>query len=264
MFSLAAPTPYDLRFRLLGVPVRINPWFWLVMAILSGQNNHLPGVLIFVGCALVSILVHEFGHGLTSASFGYHPSEIVLYGMGGYCACEIERQSPWRRVAVLAMGPGAGFLLLLVVCIVGVLAFNIPFADDLTIMLNLAGIPAPGRGLSMALFRLSRPARMIYTELIWINLMWGLLNLLPVWPLDGGRLCEVLLSMYNRRHGTRWAHIVSLLTAALIAMFFFRSKDLFGGIMFACLALMNYQMLQALHQASRYSDAHDDADWWKR
>jgi Zn-dependent protease len=264
MFSLAAPTPYDLRFHLLGVRVRINPWFWLVMAIISGQNNHLPGVLIFIGCAFVSILVHEFGHGLTSASFGYHPSEIVLYGMGGYCACEIERQTPGQRLAVLAMGPGAGFLLLLIVCIVGVLAFNIPFADDLTIMLRMIGIPTPGRELSLAFDRLTGPARTIYLTLFWINLMWGLLNLLPVWPLDGGRLCEVLLSMYNRRHGTRWAHIVSLLTAAVVAMYFLRSRDLFGGIMFASLAFMNYQVLQALHQASRYSDAYDDADWWKR
>ena len=41
MLGLAAPTPYDLRFRLLDIPVRVNPLFWLVMAILSGAETGL-------------------------------------------------------------------------------------------------------------------------------------------------------------------------------------------------------------------------------
>lgn len=57
-------TPYDLRFQLLGMPVRVHPLFWLVAAMLGWRNENIPLVLIWVGCVFVSILVHEYGHGL--------------------------------------------------------------------------------------------------------------------------------------------------------------------------------------------------------
>jgi Zn-dependent protease len=262
MLGVSAPTPYDLRFRLLDIPVRVHPLFWLVMAILSGQDNNLPGILIFIGCAFVSILVHEYGHGLMSRAFGYRPYEVVLYAMGGYCQCELERQSPWEKVAVLLSGPGAGFALLGLVFVAGGLFFGITPADDLALIclpLGLGG-PPPGE----AFFQLNRTLRVVYLELIWINLMWGILNLFPIWPLDGGRLCEVLLGMVDRRKGTRWAHVVSLLTAGFLAVVFFRWEQLGMGIWFAYFAFLNYQMLQALHQSARYGAMEDDADWWKR
>ena len=46
--------------------------------------------------------------------------------------------------------------------------------------------------------------------MLWINIMWGLLNLLPVWPLDGGQITETVLSQVNPYDGRRWTHIVSL------------------------------------------------------
>ena len=52
-----------------------------------------------------------------------------------------------------------------------------------------------------------------YWFLVWINLLWGLVNLLPMWPLDGGQATQILLSLYDRSRGQRWAHIVSLLVA---------------------------------------------------
>ena len=102
-------TPYDLRFRFLDIPVRIHPLFWLMMAVLGWRDNDLASVLIWVGCAFVSILVHEFGHGLMAKQFRGSPS-IVLYGLGGLCYSQGERTAG-QRLAVLLAGPGAGFLL---------------------------------------------------------------------------------------------------------------------------------------------------------
>lgn len=262
MLGVAAPTPYDLRFRLLGIPVRVHPLFWLVMALLSGGQNHLPLILTFIGCAFVSILVHEFGHGLMARYFGYHPSEIVLYGMGGYCACEIDRQTPWQRAAVLLAGPGAGFLFLAVIFAAGAALRGIRLSDDLTLMGVLLGIG--GGGLSPAFRALPDTFKLVYLILIGINLIWGIFNLFPIWPLDGGRLAEVFLSMYNRRHGTRWAHVISLLTAGMLAVVCFQREEIPMGILLAYFGFVNYQVLQALHQSARYGLAEDDADWWKR
>src|SRR5262249_50079467 len=112
MLGMPEPTPYDVRFRFLGIPVRVHPLFWLATAVLggSGGNETLGPILIWVGCVFVSILVHEYGHGLTARLFRCSPS-IVLYGMGGLCYSESERQTPLQRVAVLLAGPGAGLLL---------------------------------------------------------------------------------------------------------------------------------------------------------
>lgn len=262
MLDVAAPTAYDLRFRLLRIPVRIHPLFWLVMAVLSGQDNNLGGVLLFVGCAFVSILVHEYGHGLMSRSLGYQAHEIVLFAMGGYCVCEIERQSPWQKVAVLLSGPGAGFALLGVVFVVAGLVFGMTPADDLALVGAVLGVGE--LRLGPGFFRMGSTVRILFLELVQINLLWGILNLFPIWPLDGGRLCEVFLGMYNRRQGTRWAHVVSLLTAGLLAVVFFRKEQMGMGIWFAYFAFRNYQVLQTLHQSARYGLDEDDADWWKR
>jgi stage IV sporulation protein FB len=261
MLGLAPPTAYDLRFRLLGIPVRVNPLFWLVMAILSGGDNQLPRILTFVGCAFVSILVHEYGHGLMSRHFGHEPTEVVLYGMGGYCLCDLERQTPWQRAAVLFAGPGAGFLLIGLIALLGLVFFRIPFSDDLNMMTSMLGLG--GGNLSGAIRRLPPTGLEILWIMIWINLLWGIVNLFPIWPLDGGRLAEVFLTMYNRRNGRRWAHIVSLVTAGGIAALCLKGGQMFTGIWFIYFAFINYQVLQSF-QSARSSFPEDDADWWKR
>ena len=114
-------TPYDLRFRLLDIPVRVHPLFWLITAVLGWQPNNLPAVLIWIGCVFVSILVHEYGHGLMAKRFRGSPS-IVLYGMGGLCYSQGER-TPWQRLAVLLGRPGAGFIL----CALTLLASSLLF-----------------------------------------------------------------------------------------------------------------------------------------
>ena len=86
MLGLAAPTAYDLRFRLLGVPVRIHPLFWLVACLLGGpwlEGRWGAGyLLLWVACVFVSILVHELGHVLAGRAFGAR-GHILLYSFGG-------------------------------------------------------------------------------------------------------------------------------------------------------------------------------------
>ena len=65
-------------------------------------------VAVWVACVFVSILVHEYGHGLMAKVFDCSPS-IVLWGMGGLCYSQAERQTPGQRLAVVLSGPGAGF-----------------------------------------------------------------------------------------------------------------------------------------------------------
>src|SRR5512135_573735 len=159
MLGMPEPTPYDLRFRFLGIPVRVHPSFWLVAALLGSVDDrgfNPQSTLLWVACVFVSILVHEYGHGLMSRIFRCSPA-IALYGMGGVCYSEAERQSPWQRLAVLIGGPGAGFLLY--------------HAFRIVQRLFSLGV-------------LSNPlGREVVVIMLWINWYWSLLNLFPIWPL---------------------------------------------------------------------------------
>jgi Zn-dependent protease len=239
MLGIPANTPYDLKFHALGIPVRIHPLFWLAAALL-GWNGEEPSLtLVWVVCVLISVLVHEFGHGLVARGFGYRPF-IVLYGMGGLCVSEAERQTRWQRLAVLISGPGAGFVL-----------FGLLYA--VAFILVTKQVPINRTGEQFIRFMLT------------INLFWGLVNLLPIYPLDGGQITGVIATGINSREGMRWTHVISILAGGGVAAWFFSQRLMLTALFFVLFALMNFQILQALHQHARYgSFDEDDADWWKR
>ncbi|MFO0890244.1 MAG: site-2 protease family protein [Isosphaeraceae bacterium] len=256
-------TPYDLRFRLLDVPVRVHPIFWLVTAILGFQDHNLPAVAIWIGCVFLSILVHEYGHALMARRFHGSPS-ILLYGLGGLCYSTGERTDA-QRIAVLLAGPGAGFLLGVVVMLLYSAFFGMSFAEHLALLGSMLGFAADHQSLFSGVTKLrSETTVTIYENLLWINLMWGLVNLLPIWPLDGGQIFQVVMSRTNPRSGLRHSHVVSLVTAGLLAVYFLASDSdrYFRPMMFGMLAYMNYQVLQSLQKAPSFSTSDDD--WWRR
>jgi stage IV sporulation protein FB len=236
MFGMPATTQFDVRFRLLSIPVRVHPFFWLFAAILGPRDGELQDTFIWVLCVFVSIMAHEFGHGLMARLFGYSAS-ISLYAMGGLCYSEAERQSPGQRLAVLFAGPGAGFLLAGLV-----LAFLF------------------GAGHQP----LSPVGQMIVQFLLVINIFWSIFNLLPVWPLDGGQITGVFANLASPRSGTRWTHVISLVTAGVVAVFMFQLGQMFTALLFALFAIQNFQILQSIHRQYAQYGGGDDADWWKR
>ena len=281
MLGIPAATPFDLNFRLLGIPVRISPWFWVVGLLFNlGPGVDLKFVLIWVGCVFVSILIHELGHGLTAKFFGYRPF-IVLHGMGGVCASEGERQTFGQRLAVLIMGPCAQFLVLGGLFLYAWVAWKIgPFGDWYLIRMEL-GFPfklpeliRPGSPYIPDLqrwFSLSDLTRFTFANLVRINFLWPLVNLLPVWPLDGGQITQTLLDRADPVHGPRRTHIIGMITAGAIAVYLASrleglgemSGNMFPVIFFGYFGLINYQALQAHHQ-HYVENGPDDADWWKR
>jgi Zn-dependent protease len=272
----ASETPYDLRFQLLGIPVRVHPFFWLVIAMLGWQSENIPLVLLWVACVFVSILVHEYGHALMARAHGASPS-IVLHAFGGLCIYQPDRERPRQRLAVLLCGPGAGFAFCLLVMLAFSAAFGLTPDEHISFVQYLVGIEPDGRAFLGGFRKLgfgptaqgafdphALNARFeTYWFLIQINIMWGLINLLPVWPLDGGQVTQTVLSQVNPYNGRRWSHIVSLLVAALCAIFIYsRTQSLFNTLFFAYFAVINYQMLDSIQRAQSLG-VYDD-DWWRR
>jgi Zn-dependent protease len=218
MFGNADPTPYDLRFSLFGIPVRVHPLFWVISAAL-GWTRDLKLVAIWVGCVFVSILVHELGHALTAQYFRWSP-QIVLYLHGGFASyVPVWGHSTARSILVTFAGPGAGFVL-----------FAIVFGIHLALKLQEVELPFY--------------AEWTFMQMEFINLWWGLLNLLPIYPLDGGQISSAALSHWRPYDGARIAHRLSIVIAVGVAYLAFRFGHPFMAILFASLAFTNFEALQ--------------------
>jgi len=212
MFFEPKRTPYDVQFRLFDIPVRVHPMFWLVAAILgwNAQSLGFPYLLTWIGCMFVSILVHELGHVFVGRYFGSQ-GHIVLYAMGGLAINSNNLHRNWQRIAVCFAGPGAGFLLL-----AGLLAFL--FAADrerfdaaVALVQSFLGI-----GSGIRLGRTLWDAAILF--LVQINLLWGLLNLLPIWPLDGGQISRDVCGAIFPGRGLRISLGISFVVAGLLAV----------------------------------------------
>lgn len=231
MFGMVQRSQFDLRFRLFGIPVNVTPWFW-VAAIVGGwmpnTNEHLDLLLIWVGCLFVSILVHEMGHAMVARWFGW-PPEIFLYLFGGLAVYRPGYgHTTTRSVLISLAGPGAGFVLYGLIRLLRELALSSGWLLTLD----------PAWGLRVADF---------LVQMEWINLYWGIVNLFPILPLDGGRIAEALLVRVRPASGPRLAAMLSVAVSAAGAFYFYVVNKNFGtfpALFFAVLCISNVQALQ--------------------
>jgi stage IV sporulation protein FB len=200
-----------LRFTLFGVPVRIEPWFWLIGLLFGGSRLDLGrniGVLLLVSWLfvwLVSFLIHEFGHAFFQRKFGGHP-EILLYGCGGL-AIGNGYFSRWQSLIISAAGPvveiGAGLL-------------------------------------AWWLLETVRPQgfflRAVLSDFSWICIVWGLFNLVPMLPLDGGRILNALTN-----GNTRLVAAVGTLAGLLTVAYFLLSGFLLIAVYVGYFCWRNFE-----------------------
>lgn len=213
------PTPLDLKWRMLGIPVRVHPLFWLI-ALLLGLGLPLVYLPVWVICVFVSILIHELGHVLAGKLFGSQ-GHILLYSFGGLAIGSGRLPERWQRIAVSLAGPAAQFLLafLLAIPYVGYAAARGP--DGIEFLDYLFGI------------------------LFGINIFWAVLNLMPIWPLDGGQVSREIFQALMPADGLRISLIVSLVFAVLLAVAGLALGP-FTVILFGMLAFASWQLLSLL------------------
>jgi len=241
MFGTRA-TPLDLHLRLFGSRVIVQPWFWLIAALLApvrlNSDNGIALLLLWILAVFFSILLHEFGHVWMWRIFGVR-ADILLHGMGGLAIAQDEVPRRWQRILVSFAGPAIQLLLwaLLLVLI-------IPLSKPL-----VREYPSLGTFLFFLLV---------------INLIWPLLNLLPIYPLDGGQITREALQMVSTRSAyvnSRPALVASLWLsiATSVGFIVYILLPVFGlaqpyplavgpltAIMFVLFAVNNYQELQMI------------------
>lgn len=201
-------------------------------------------ILLWIIVLLVSILVHELGHALTSRKMtGVTPS-IKLWGMGGlaYPNTQLnQKQSFWVTWAGPLAGLGFFGLIVLTCCTV----YGIAVGTDLTMFLLF-----PSTGINRETFtvlaEMNKPVWFMLNKLLWVNLWWSLINLLPVFPLDGGQIYASI------ERSPKKVLIVGIVTGALVAVAaLLFLQQLFIAILFGYLAFQNYKRLQHLKGHSR-------------
>ena len=215
--SLANPALFAyewrmLKFRLFGIPVVIEWWFWLSAALLGGGMSargpdDWMAVVVWIGIMFVSVLVHEMGHALAGIHFGARPS-IKLHGFGGLTYLPGAYFSRGQSIAVSAAGPLAGLLL---GCLV----------------LTLIKVTPPSSGLVSFAFR----------QALYINFFWTFVNLLPIQPLDGGQILREVL-------GPRRIRVTALIGAALavlLCVWSLHERRVYLAFMLAFFAYYNFR-----------------------
>jgi stage IV sporulation protein FB len=215
--------PYQWRrmiqFSLFNIPIRIQPWFWLTMAFIGGVLR-VDGkeafflLLLFLIAGFISILVHELGHALTAKAFGKHV-EIVLQAFGGYAAYSGGAPlSRTRTFLVTAAGPALQIVLGLAVYF---------FAKSF-----------PGMSFEATYF---------VGKLYEISFIWALLNLLPVLPLDGGRLIQTILGPSR----IKLTLLISIVVAAGVGvLYFMKTGDPLLPIFMGMFAYESFKALKEL------------------
>ena len=156
-----------LKFRLGRVPVLVRPVFFLIPLLGAFQ---LPPVQIAIWAVIVffSVLLHELGHAWAMQAFGFAPS-VELHGMGGLTHWPRGAQpTAAMNLAVSLAGPGIQLLL-------GVAVWWL--ARDLA---------------------LSQNVRFVAGQLVWVNIGWALVNLLPILPWDGGNSLDAFIRVLTR------------------------------------------------------------------
>lgn len=249
-FAEPPPTRYDLHFRLAGVPVRVHPLFWLVGTLLGAGADAPPvQVLIWLVAVFFSILVHEFGHALAFGRYGVR-SHIVLYSFGGlavpdsaYAGLPSRRArygSPQSQVLVAFAGPAAGFALAAaVVAALYFAGYHVSFSTGLASFLDFEFGPPDN---PIPYFKVS----LLVHFLLYINIFWGLVNLLPIYPLDGGQIFRAILVRFNPADGVRQSLMLSVFTAAgLAVVVWVKLQSVFMGLLFGYLAYLSFATLQS-------------------
>ena len=206
------------RFRVLGIPVRVDPSFVLIAAVLGFGAGDLTFLVTWVIVVFVSVLVHELGHAVAFRAYGQEP-QVLLQGMGGLTWAS-GSLTGGRDIVVSLAGPLTALVLL--------------------------GLPA--WWLDHSIEGVSSTWALVVREVFFVNVVWSGVNLLPVLPLDGGQVTASLLRRVLGDSGQRAAHVVSIVVAGGAALLAFSWGYPFGAMFAVFFVATNWSGLRRREQ----------------
>lgn len=210
---------HGIFFWLLRTLVKVRWWFF-ASAVLLGLRSRSPmELLVWVVVSFAAILLHEMGHALAARIYGQTP-QIELHGFGGVTKWAWVDELKWsQRVFISLAGPGIG---LLIGGLIAVRDTFVPSADPY-------------------LFRLAT------RDFLWVTLGWGLFNLLPLMPMDGGQaMSEILEHRMGQSAGRHRARQISCVTGGIGLVVALLLGHTWAALLCGIFAFDNYQRMRGL------------------
>lgn len=172
-----APDPWSIQFaRVAGISLRLHVTLLLLLVYVGVTRK---GMLAFVAGLFFCILLHELGHALTARRFGYPIRRITLYPIGGIATLE-ENPKPRHELWIALAGP----------------AVNVAIVAALAVAFRLTGVGLVERLVSIRML----PGGFLsggdtLTLLAVANVSLVVFNLIPAFPMDGGRVLRAALAI---------------------------------------------------------------------
>jgi Zn-dependent protease/CBS domain-containing protein len=186
--------------RVMGVPIRLHFTFILLLAFLlvtglGGRSS--AGYLVYVSGLILSVLLHELGHAWVSSQYGIRTIEIVMFPIGGVSRLR-RRARPSEELWIALAGPTVNLVLAVIFYFV---------ATTHNPILNLSSIDKP-------------TDENLATQLFLGNLALAGLNLLPAFPMDGGRILRAVLARFKpEAEATHIAALAGRMLAISLALY---------------------------------------------
>ena len=219
-----------VRFRLFGFPVSIHLSFLLVPALLLGTRLSSLSVVLWGVSILVSVILHELGHAAAVRRFGGRVDDIRIFALGGVTVWREGAASmpEWKHFLVAAAGSGVGLFAGL-----GLYSF-----------IRLGGMGEAARAFVLQPWSIDLLAADRYGEylvfsagaFIWVSVVWGLVNWLPIGGLDGSKMLRVVLVKLLGPSGDLHSRIIGLLVGAAAAVWFWQRGMVIAAVLSAAFA----------------------------
>ena len=193
---------------IFGIPIRLH-WtlglFFLFFIWLASREAlsiaSVSLLLSFIICLYICILLHEFGHSLTAKRYGVKTRDIILSPIGGLARLESIPENPFQEFKVAINGPIVNLV------IAGLLAAII-------YLMNLPFLPEIVDGIVRI------DSSNFLQWLMYMNIGVFLFNLIPAFPMDGGRILRSLLSLkMTRTKATFWASMLGKFFAVVFVVY---------------------------------------------
>ncbi len=178
------------RYRLcdlFGIPLYLDFSLIILLILFSWGSTIFDGI-VSAAILLVSITAHELGHALTARAFGYRTRDITLSLLGGCASLIALPRKAWQEFLTAIAGPFVSFVLSAIGFVAAIFVSETVWVD-------------------------------VFAYLFWMNLMLGIFNLLPGFPMDGGRVFRSFMTpILGRVKATHVAMIVGRVVAVGIGL----------------------------------------------
>jgi len=209
--------------KFAGIRVQIHWTFWLLFLFIGffvfsreGTFTDLLWYSLFIAGLFICVVLHEFGHALTAKKYGINTRSITLLPIGGLASLKKMPENPKQELLVAVAGPAVNVVIAII------LAIFVPVE-------NFLGMEAEALEQELAMV----DANNFFFYLLTVNIALVLFNIIPAFPMDGGRIFRALLSMKVGR--IKATQVASSLGKFLALLFFL--YGLFYGIILSVIAV---------------------------